>query len=246
MSLSAEVIERLKYAANETKLLTFGYIRSNSVLDVPLGIIQLCLAFLLNVDQWDCNNKGTHLKMSGVLNQIVENTNPLEEKSENYQSILGTLTLDSGKHHWKFRIAKIDLSKPSYARLAIGVIRINKLTKTQLNEIVETYMTKYGNVYAVILNNEDKEATVTDPDEGYDLGNYGVCCKDVGDIIDMYLDLDNYKMSYSINGKNYGDPFEPHSCEIAKDEYKMVMTLGQMGIAVELVSYQQVNEIPFE
>ena len=65
MSLSLAIVERLKLVPRETTMLVSGYYRMNSLSDIPYGIIQICIAFLLSIDQWDSNNKGKHLEISG-------------------------------------------------------------------------------------------------------------------------------------------------------------------------------------
>ena len=64
MSLKADTVERLKRIDPNDELLTSGYARKNALIDIPFEIIQICIAFLLNVDEWNENNKGKHLKIS--------------------------------------------------------------------------------------------------------------------------------------------------------------------------------------
>ena len=60
--LSAAVVESLKRVHIRDELLGCPYVRINSSIDVPFGIIQICtgIAFFLCLDEWDINSKGLH------------------------------------------------------------------------------------------------------------------------------------------------------------------------------------------
>ena len=71
--------------------------------------------------------------------------------------------------------------------------------------------------------------------------------REVGDIVDMYLDLDNNKLCFTSNGKNYVHIFDGtkyDKSEIEAAEYKLAMTLSREVTVVELVSYEEICEIP--
>ena len=60
------VIETLKKIRKDDELMISGYIRINSLIDIPYAIIQICIAFLLYIDEWDSKYKGKYLKISGI------------------------------------------------------------------------------------------------------------------------------------------------------------------------------------
>ena len=65
----------------------------------------------------------------------------------------------------------------------------------------------------------------------------------------MYLDLDNQTLSFVINHVNYGYVYKGHKYndteyKIDKTEYKVGVTLSREGIAIEMVTYQQIDQIP--
>ena len=248
MSLNKSVIERLKCISPKNELLAHGYIRLNALMDIPSAIIQICMAFLLCFDEWDINCKGKHLEISGINNEIVECTNPDQNLGANYQTVLGKLCVSSGKHHWRFKIIKIDLSTEVYGRIIIGVIKVKTLNDENLKKLVETYFSALDNTYGFIANFKDALSYRINPKMGGSvLGDYGICCKQMGDIIDMYLDIDNQLMSFAVNEKNYGYVYHGYkdlNHKIEKVEYKMGLSSSRKDIAIELVSYEEIDEIP--
>ena len=62
MSLNGSIIDRVKEVNAQDELLASGFVRSYSLMEVPFEIIQICIAFLLCIDEWDTNNKSKHLK----------------------------------------------------------------------------------------------------------------------------------------------------------------------------------------
>ena len=93
---------------------------------VRFGWLMICIAFFMCIDEWDVNNKGKWFEISGHYNQICECTNPKENPAESYQTIFGTLSVSTGKHHWKFKIANMDLTKRAYVRFHFGIVMMNK------------------------------------------------------------------------------------------------------------------------
>ena len=250
-----QLIEKAEGASFRDTILVSGFARSNALMEVPLAIIQICIAFFLCVDEWDVNNKGKHLKISGINNEIVECTNPESKAGKNYQTVLGKLRVDTGKHHWKFKLCKVDLSKKAYWRIVIGIIKINEFNDDELNSLFETYLNFLGNAYGIIANAWGNSWRLHPEHPGNQLGfgSYGPCVGVAGDIIDMYLDLDNHALSFEINNENYGYVYNGYTAEdesdgkqykIDKAEYKIGMSLSREGIAMELLLYEQMDEIP--
>ena len=237
MSLTTEVIERLKGARINVQLLIAGFVRLNSVGIVPFAIIQICIAYFMCLEEWDINHKGKFMEVSGIQNQLCECMDPETDPGSNYNSVLGIVKVNSGKHHWKFKITKLDKIK-AYWRIVIGVIKINKLNTKELNDMLN--MCRYRDAYGLVINSDNRCSWRVTPDGDYVDTPYSEYCKDVGDVIDMYLDLDNWTLSYGMKGVKYENIYE----KIDKAEYKMIMTLSRIGTAVELVSYQQIDKIP--
>ena len=255
MSLSVEIVERLKKVRQKDEYLVSGFIKYNSLIDIPLEIIQICIIFFMCMDAWDTKNKSKWMEISGINDQICECTNPDDNPGNNYQTVLGILSVNSGKHHWKFKITNIDFSKRAYARISFGIVKTNKFNDKQLTNLVNGHMAQFEDKSFVIIvskSNEDQESVIMDPHScGSALAAYGECCNKVGDVIDMYLDLDKDEyptLCFAMNGKNYGDIFRSkdydHGIQIEKTDYKMGMSLSRIGTAVELLSYQQIDTIP--
>ena len=67
-------------------MLVSGYVRLNSITDIPFAIIQIYIAFFLCMDQWYIHNTGKYLKISGIHNEIVKCTNPKPYPGNNCQT----------------------------------------------------------------------------------------------------------------------------------------------------------------
>ena len=70
MSLSVETVEKLRRVRAADELLASGFIRLNSMIDIPYVIIQICIAFMMRLEEWDPENEGQYLLLSGRYNQI--------------------------------------------------------------------------------------------------------------------------------------------------------------------------------
>ena len=138
MSLPVEAVERIKKVQERDELLAFGFVRSHALTQIPLEIIQICIAFFLCIDEWDITTKGKWLELSGKYNQICKCMNPDDDPGDNYQTILGTLSVSSGKHHWKFKLINTDLKKEAYVRICLGIIKINKMSLEDLDVLKDT------------------------------------------------------------------------------------------------------------
>ena len=130
----------------------------------------------------------------------------------------------------------------------IGIIKINKLQKEDLNAIFDSHFCCKENDYGVAVNHMDRDSWTLDP-ESRGSGLQRIeddCCNNIGDEFDLYLDLDNPKLCFSMKRKHYGDIYKKRKSiiKIEKTAYKIAMTLSRIGTEVELVSYEEVDTIP--
>ena len=247
-------LERLNKARKENELLAYGFVRSNSTNIIPVELVKICLLFFMSMDGWDIENKAKWLEISGTFNEIVECASSEEDTDTKYQSIFGTLSVCSGKHHWKFKITKINLTYGDCIKIAIGNVKINELVEQDLNTMNNSYLSGEHGIFANVW--DDTSFVMDSTSGGTSMHDYGKCCKEVGDEIDMYLDLDNLKLSFAINGHNYGHIYSRYhdgqqeekenddKYNIFKTEYKMGLTLSREGTGIELVSYQPIDIMP--
>ena len=119
----------MKQSGERNELLATGYARSHAIKDIPLEIIQICMAFFVCIDQWDMENNSKWFTFSGPFNQICTCTNPDPDRADNYQTVLGSLSVSSGKHHWRFKLTSIDLNKPPNVRIMFGIVMINEIAE---------------------------------------------------------------------------------------------------------------------
>ena len=220
------------------ELLISGYVRSNSQSFVPFAIIQICMVYFICIEEWDIKNKGKHMEISGESNEKCEITHAV--KGSRYQSVLGITKVDKGKHHWKFKIMKFASNMGSW-RIVIGITKIDKLDDEKLKKLFDSYISCNHASYGLVVNcGNTRSFLVSKTSAGYPGKDYGKVCNKDGDVIDMYLDLDNMILRFGINGLVYGNAYD----KIEKTAYKMVMTLNQAGTVIELISYQEIDNMP--
>lgn len=232
------------------ELLAHGYIRLYVTISIPIEIIQIIVNDILNVEQWDIKHKGQYIKLSGEYNEIIECTHPHPTAHMTYQTILGSLSVDSGKHHWKFRIKNlVDINSYSY-RITVGMIKIDELNQDDGWEkaLLSGCIASFEGAYGVVINKSNGGSSILHPYSPSALIRLEVCCDLIQDIFDMYLDLDNLKFGFSIAGIYHRDAYynygRDEGIKIEKGKYKMAVSLSCKGTALELVSYEEIDQMP--
>lgn len=241
------------------ELLINGYIRLYALLIfIPIDIREILISYILKIDEWDIRNKGKYIKVSGKYNQIVECTNP----QSGYQTILGCLPINSGKHNWKFKVIQLDFGQEFAYRITVGVVKIDGLDQNNeewKNKLFEGCIAEFNGAYgvAVYIENNVYDSCVLHPYNEMALKPMmGRCCDSVGDVFDIYVDLDNGQFAWSINGIYYGDVYGDYvkrgfwngkewTNVMEKGVYKMAMSLSCRGTAIQLMSYQELDTMPY-
>ena len=142
------------------------------------------------------------MEVSGTENDICSCKHPGKSRGS-YQSILGVVKVDKGIHHWKFKILKYGSEMANW-KLVIGITKIDKLSDAQINNLLDNYISCNKASYALVAYSGSNNSFLVSQDlAGNSYRDYGEVCKNVGDVIDMYLDLDNLVLRFGINGKVY-------------------------------------------
>ena len=211
-------------------LAVYGYIReiaklllSNHCLTqnfIPDALYQLCLKFyLVTEDDWDPNCKGDSMIIDG---------NIISKTCNGYQSAFLVNRVSSGIHTWSFKIISHPLNS---SNIDIGIWKCKNYGKP----IISSYFTKKkNNGYAYVAT---KGVLTVANSAGRYGRDYGKKCR-INDIIEMYLDLDQLKLKYIVNGYQYQIAYH----DIEKTTYRAVVDMYSKHDQIELISYQQIND----
>ena len=128
---------------------------------------------------------------------IIVTDDTVMNNHSNYMIVSALLTnvVSANIHHWKFQI----ISFHQRSVICIGIMK-NKFADNPLNfsrtVYYDTYKDYHKMGYALNLKTGYLKGNIN--------GRYLDChCKE-HDVIDMYLDLNNHVLKYSINGTDYG------------------------------------------
>ena len=201
--MAALDVTNYKHIHQSTKDLINGFIRGfealfsneHSAFNIPVSINYICALFYYLTDEWNKDRMARKYEISD--DKLTLSSTGKEGGSDETCACL-TAIARSGQNHWKFKIDKWP-HPGTYDYVVIGVIKENanfdKVISKWLGGIVNTtYCWDMASTELNVHNSDDSDTWIA---------GYGVKGKE-GDIIDMYLDLDKYELSFAVNGKNYG------------------------------------------
>ena len=227
-----ETFEKVKRIDERDKFVVSGFVReienvlpnNNPFYNVTDLIIYLILAFYYEFDEWDPLFKSNHIKIDG---NVVINT-----FGRKYATVfLKNICKSPNKYHWKFKIKKYDGQHKGWNNL-IGIWKINTKPPA-LNDGQHFTSIQHGGYAFISSYAKISDASVAGcyvRNGNYsDRTNYGKRCVE-GDIIEMYLDLKKFELSYSINQKDYGVAFN-----VKNTEYRAAVMIDHKDNAIELM-----------
>ena len=183
--------------------LIHGYIREvqsefekdTTYYNIPLSINHICTLFYYIRDEWNkdrITKKYLIFEDKFRMKKLKSGFGELNEDSTVFLTEIAKL----GQHHWKFEINK-------WQPCGYGIIGIVK-DDINFEKVMNHWLGYYPNTtYCFDVNMI--ELNVHNVTNKW-IGGYGINAKE-GDIIDMYLDLDELELSFSINNKHYGKAF---------------------------------------
>ncbi len=186
-----------------------GYIRNIEQnvfpLKIPMVLNYLCIKYYhISKDRFDPILHGKYITVSD--NKITfKIINKMTFEYGSSSAFLSNI-VSNGKHQWRFKI----INTQTYPYIGV---RPNKKdpNDNELNECLQGYglfglLSYYGLLRGLSYNNSQ---TIND--------KYCPTRKNDGDIIDMYLDLNKFELSFAINNKHYGKAFD-----VDKKSYRAV------------------------
>ena len=182
-------------------------------------MIHWILLYFYVREAFDPDNCAAFYKLSGDNQSFI-----IKEKQGDGCAYLSQI-IKCGVHKWKFKLVKMNRSGWN---MTIGVWRcnypLNKRTTMWDDE------TSKGREYGWMVN----YTWLTFGDNHGELTYKGMTPCSTGDVIEMKLDLNQWKLSYSKNG----DEFLIAHDNIEKTSYVAVVCGCRDGECVELISYQ--------
>eukprot|EP01083_Nonionella_stella_P002155 6202_1 len=191
-------------------------------------------------DEWDPNTKddSIHIQSKFTILSVLESANGYTSN----RSASLTRTVNEGVHTWKFQ----GMNGNTDSWFLFGIWRVDD--NAQLN--TKTFLTdqrKYGhgsNVtsYAYAANSgwkkhDGKTLEYVAVSNQYRLNSRGrrlACGLCV--VVEMILDLNNYTLSYKVNGKDHGKAFD-----VTQGTYRAGVTLSRHRCQCSLLSYSKLK-----
>eukprot|EP01084_Bolivina_argentea_P000935 1710_1 len=205
--------------SKKAKYLTKNFIRkiqqsfpqNNSYYNIPEDLIYICACYLYIRDEWD-------LKHNDI---IVYNHNTIYHTSNwCWNTAVGkTICTKDNIYEWKLQITKVTGISRSSWHFLVGVLKneySNEYTKGQNVFFTKKQTSKHGKLatsheiggYGFVA----ALAKLTTHGQGGK--QYGKKFTDVGQTINVILDLKQNTLSYKIDGIDYGKAFDVHDgCE---------------------------------
>ena len=201
------------------KDLVGGYIRDIQVLlpkdaayyNIPISINYICALFYYLHDTWDPDRVHSVYK---IKDDTLTRMDPGAERSA-----FLTTTIHSGISHWKFQLTKYNGN--SY--VDIGVVKKEQI---DFEQAIDTFLGKFKDIYYIFSAGSHPEINIHGKNNEWKRG-YGAKTGE-GDVIDMYLDLEELELSFSINGTHYGKAFDVDT------GYGYVAALSMLGAGNEV------------
>ena len=223
-----KIIDRIM--KNENEHLIFGYVhqieQNYKNMNIPIDIINLVAYFYLLYDEWDVNEKSECIQLSNN-NTCIQNI----DTTKGYytmSSIFGTTICkrDNGKYEWKLQVTNTNTNhqfEDMNGSNVIGIIKIGRYRDKSKNiDLDDDFLRSF---YGYGVCHGKAKATCNVPvavffDSLQD-SKYGELFANINDTMTVCLDMDNYTLSYNINGTDYGKAFD-----VDKDsDYKFAVSI---------------------
>ena len=251
MAQKESLLKKSTRVSIKDEYIVVGYIRNESMTDIPDGIVQICILFFVCVEQWSQQYKGDRITINGNVATIKMGS----EGEQGLQSIVGRNVIrECGIHHWRFKILQIKsifVNIPCLWKLVIGIVNVDNVNDETLKKQMETYLSAGDSkVYIYITawgsrakrqykHSKGKKVKTDDRGKARSVP-YGIQCLD-NDVIDMYLDLNKGKLAFCVNNEYQDIAFK----NIRGKEWRMGASMSGRSTSLQLVSYQQLNEFPY-
>eukprot|EP01084_Bolivina_argentea_P260602 440142_1 len=170
----------MKFFAEEINCLVYGYTREYLQID----LVGICFHYYFdqnNLHEWDS-------KFIASCFQI--DNHCLKPLIRGGATALLKQIVDSGSHHWRFKIKQLRPENCAWS-LIFGIVNFKQIETLDVKDNAFLLPDTYGyvaNLGIILAGNSTPNV---------------MRCK-TGDIVDMYLDIENHKLKYYVNGNKLG------------------------------------------
>ena len=184
---------------------------------IPSIVLYLCLLYFYIPECFDSNNCHQQYALSDD-KKIAK-----RKKDCNWGLIYLTKVVSEGIHRWKF---KINIGNTLNTTMTIGVCKIHEPLDTTDLLFASQY---YGKAYAWKV--ESGLLTKGDDDEQRQYTNRKI---QDGDIVEMKLDLNKWKLEFNCNSVDYGVAFK----DIQQTSYRAALSFYDEDHSIEILEYR--------
>ena len=227
-------LDKLNKINNKTKYTVYGFIsesqlllsfKENTFYIIPELVTYICLSYYYIGDKWDPKAMSRKIELN-------DETNTVKQKDHGSACVYLTNIVESGTHHWKFKIIRYNPGNVGwYTTIGVHIVPQNEKDKLEC----ESYISSGGNCAYGFCTSTNR---VINFDTGMvDNSKYYGKLVQTGDIVDMHLDLNKYILRYAANDKDYGIAYD----DILPCIYRACTDFCTIGDSVSLLEYHQSN-----
>ena len=180
---------------------------------IPNIIIDLCLLFYFQYDEWSETDKSDNIH--------IENKIATQTANDKWDTIFLSNILSAGKHYYKFKIQR-DKRGSVLADLYIGIFPIKP---PQLLPLTSYISTNIGCYYILPTLGYFRS-------NGKQINHYFPAFEHGQTIIEMFIDFDVLEIKFSVNGKDCGK-----ADKIQKTEYRGAVSFYCQNSKCQLIRY---------
>ena len=195
------------------ELLVWGYIRQlekiHNDMNIPIEINDIIYLFQRIYDQWDKKYSNEHIMIDQEKSMITFNA----PNNHEFVTAFGSHSVSKGIFKWKIKLLSFVNNGLHGGSPFVGIIEDKEeLVQSSQSGDWDGYGYQFcggsGNLYSEWAYRENKAI------------DYGCKWKEEGDVIEMILDLDDYTLSFSVNGEGFGVAFK----NIMDTNYRLVLS----------------------
>ena len=194
--------------SQKAELLVFGFVKEIVEESYPKELLQLFFLWYFINEQWDKVIKGKDIEIIDDLSIV-----HTDYDKGCWQGALGTIECSLSKCYWKLKITEEKECIPSNTiRIMVGICE-EKCWEKMVNNHTGPYQHMYCFWASSSISLWQSSTRVTE--------KYGEPFEKEGDTIELYLNMDDKTLSYTINGNDYGVAFK----DIEQGNYRVAVSV---------------------
>ena len=192
--------------SQRAELLVFGFVKELGGVSYPKELVELIFLWYFINEEWDKKIKAEAIEIIDDLSVVHTDYN-----KGCWQGALGINECKSGKHEWKLQITKAEACQPDNTiKIMVGICEEKNWKK-----MVNNHLGPGLSMYCFLASITALQAP------GIWKDDYAEPFEKEGDTIELYLDMDNKTLSYTVNGNDYGVAFK----DIEEGNYRLAVSI---------------------